>query len=188
MKKYKVLKECVVGSKYYKAGDIYKTMDCARGGYMAQLINHGFIEELGEALKTVWDLRVGDTYWARASRHGLISESVRPHRVEWSGSEAQLSMRDMGGIFLTEEDCWKNIEWENAKQVLLRDTKGFKPDWDVNTTKYEVYYDYFEDKLSIGSYCSSVAHRDLWFATEEDAEESIRHHEKEWKTYLGVEE
>lgn len=181
MKKYKVLKECVVDSRYYKAGDIYKTMNCARGGYMGQLINHGFIEELGEAPKTVCDLKHGEDYLVITER-GRIEQ-----RIYWYDRSLD-EAREIDNVFLTEEEAKTEIARRKAKVILERDTKGFKPDWSNNLSKYEVYYDYFEDKLSIGSYRSSVAHRDLWFATEEDAEESISHHEKEWKTYLGVEE
>ena len=95
---------------------------------------------------------------------------------------------EMNWAFATKEEAEKHIEWLKARAILIQDTKGFKPDWtDFNQMKYHVQYDYEDCEFGVWSgsfnkYC------EIYFATEEDANQSIKTHEKEWKTYLSVEE
>ena len=95
----------------------------------------------------------------------------------------------IGISFETEEECYECIDKMKAYQILRRDTRGFEPDWyNILQHKYDVYYDYVNCKLSVCTYSICSSHQSLWFATKEDAEASIKTHEKEWKIYLGVEE
>ncbi len=138
--------------------------------------------------KTIWDLEDGDECWMC----GVGRYSVEIYKRHWSDDPihgAQLhEARYMNSLFLTREDAIKAYKREKAKSILLRDTKGFKPDWrDETQQKYTVYFDSCYGHLCTDywvTYISSSIH----FATEEDAEASIKAHEKEWKTYLGVEE
>lgn len=139
-----------------------------------------WFEEIPEQPKTVWDLKMSQTYY-------YITENDYVNVRLWKDEEVNFRRRNSGNCFLTEEEAKKELARRRAKVILERDTKGFKPDWEGSGLKHEVYYNYSERRLKVYSYFIASSHRELWFATEEDAEASIRAHEKEWKIYLGVE-
>lgn len=199
MKRYKLKKDLPT----FKAGDLFHKI---RNGnlvhtstgvlaYMHQTLEKfpnilkDWFEEIPEDPKTVWDLKEGDECWARSSHESPFgSTPVRADKRTWFGSPLDKSLREIGGIFLTEEECKRDIEWQKAKQILLRDTKGFKPDWsDSNQNKTLVYYS-SDDKTFRMVPWSVNAFGGIYFGSLEDAEASIEAHEKEWKTYLGLEE
>lgn len=101
------------------------------------------------------------------------------------------TMAKLGLSFKDENDCYKWLEKQEAYQTLVRDTKGFKV---KNNSGYfwTVFWDVHEEELRLDYWDSGYGwarqHSDLNFATEADAEASIKAHPKEWKTYLGVEE
>lgn len=139
-----------------------------------------WFEEVPEQPKTVWDLKEGDIcYYLTAM--GIIQETTFN----------DLAPRDcltVGSLFLTKEEVEKELARRKAKQILLRDTKGFKPDWkNPKQYKWSVYYNYqFHDLIS--DYDWDTQYGTIYFATEADADASIKAHPQEWKTYLGVEE
>lgn len=182
MKAYKVLKEFPSsdGGCIHKEGSRYKpTKSASRTANLERL---GYIEELPKQPKTVWDLKVSDTCY-HIMTDGLV------HKEGWTNQEQEQAIRDLGNVFLTREEAEKELARRKAKQILLRDTKGFKPKFGANCSiedfGYEVQYEIDVD----GLYAISYKHNDgtIRFATEEDAKASIKAHEKEWKTYLGVE-
>lgn len=208
MKKYKLLKDLPTfkaGEEFEldERGDLvkcYEPDDPLRRGlgitaYRAVTINKfpnilkDWFEEIPEQPKTVWDLKVGDICYARLSTRSRLGETpVHPEKIEWDDSVHYQSLRAIGAIFLTAEDCQRSMERDRAEQVLLRDAKGFKPDWsDEKQAKYEVAYITVTDELV-------VSDQHLWnfgsifFGTEQDARDSIKIHREEWLTYLGVEE
>lgn len=126
--------------------------------------------------KTVDDLEEGDECW-------LISGSL-VMRSEWTGSPGQLERRAVGDIVLTKEEAEKRLEWRRAKEVLERDTKGFKPSEENDRESSQVYWD--GEKLDV-VYNYGIDGSPT-FSSHEDAETSIKAHPKEWKIYLGVEE
>lgn len=96
---------------------------------------------------------------------------------------------ESGSAFWTEEEAEKELARRKAYVILEEDIKGFKPDWkNYNEEKHFVCYDYDLDKFG---FCLSYHRKGgnkLYFATEEDAKASVKAHEKEWKTWLGVED
>lgn len=142
-----------------------------------------WFKEIPERPKTVDSLKDGDLYHAIASDGFITTEICRSH------NRHETDMRiAIGNAFLTKEEAEKELNRRKAKVILEHDTKGFKPDWSNDYDKYEVYYDYEYEELYVNYYTVYSSHRSLWFASKEDAEASIKTHEKEWKTYLGVEE
>lgn len=100
--------------------------------------------------------------------------------AEWSDVAS-----DIGWSFQTKEECDRYIKRQKAKQILLRDAKGFTPSKNDSYEHFEVYY----TKVGGLDVCSDIGLDDgIHFETHEDAEASIKAHKKEWKTYLGVEE
>lgn len=93
-------------------------------------------------------------------------------------------LKSLGNYFETKEKAEKHFEWLKAREVLIQDTKGFKPDWnDFNQMKYHVQYDYEDCEFGVWS-SSFNKYCEIHFATEEDAKNSIKEHEEEWKIYL----
>lgn len=143
-----------------------------------------WFEEIRDRPKTVWDLEKGD-------RHYFIGGDGYIDDAAWDGDEIDELHRSMGNVFLTREDAEKEVARRKAKVILERDTKGFKVD-DNTERFYYVYYDFYDSKFRWESWTatSSYGHftSRLVFGTGEDAVSSIKNHEKEWRTYLGVED
>jgi len=95
---------------------------------------------------------------------------------------------EIGLAFETEKEAEKHLKWLKARAILLKDTKGFEPDWnDKDEWKYYVYYNHNDSTFGLGS-MSYINDNKIYFETKEDAKNSVKLHEKEWKIYLGVEE
>lgn len=139
-----------------------------------------WFEEIPERPKTVRDLKDGEDFYV-LSTGGIV---IGPNT--WSGVWSQ--EREMGNVFLTEEEAEKEHDRRIAKVILEQDTNGFKPDWrDSSQSKY--FVDWSNRALDFHiERCTYMQTEQLPFATAEDAEASIKAHPKEWKTYLGVEE
>lgn len=185
MNKYKVLKSFPSsdGGVIHNEGDTYKpTQSATRTRNLERL---GYIERTPRQPKTVWDLKEGDDCY-HINNDGSIAHIV------WCNTAWSMGMRDMGNAFLTEEEAKKELAHRKVKAILERDTKGFKPDWGKpNATEdkwiYTIYYSHRICQLVCNGYAVNQFPCDIWFTTEEDAEASIKAHEKEWKIYLGVE-
>lgn len=140
-----------------------------------------WFEEIPEKLRTVWDLEEGDEYWFIDAINVIDSDI-------WNGGIFCIQNRRVGNVFLTKDEAKKELARRKAKQVLLRDTKGFKPDWnEYSSNKFYVLYNHAFSKLSVYAHHEEEGPH-IYFATEDDARASIEAHEKEWKIYLGVEE
>lgn len=148
------------------------------------LNNSKWFEEIPEKQKTVWDLKEGDKYW------GIELSNLTGFSVgEYEFNLRARHYREVGDVFLTEEDAEKELARRKAKVILERDTKGFKPNIDnLNQKRYYVSYDPTRKKLWSDYEDFDSVSRLIVFKSLEDAEASIKTHEKEWKTYLGVEE
>lgn len=95
-------------------------------------------------------------------------------------------LANLGLSFETKEECQKWAEWLEARATLMRDTKGFKPNWqNPDARKIYVYWDYALDKLATAWNCT-MNEGLIYFATHADADASLRVHAREWKVYLGV--
>lgn len=142
-----------------------------------------WFEEIPEKLRTVWDLEEGDEYW-------FIDAINVIDRDIWNGGIFCIQNRRVGNVFLTKDEAKKELARRKAKQVLLRDTKGFKHFKDGIHCGWGVGFDGVDAGARLFAFYSSdyFDRSDLWFSTKSDAEVSIKTHEKEWKIYLRVEE
>lgn len=202
MKRYKLLKDLPT----FKAGDEFRLEKSGlwkdKGeripiiAYAATTLEkfpniiEDWFEEIPEQPKTVWDLEKGDKCWFIASDDKTAYISY----FRWDSTYRP--EREIGDIFLTEKEAERELARRKAKQILLRDTKGFKPDWtDDSQDRFCVSFYLFCGSrtkghlghLQVGNAKYSIT-REIYFATQADAEASINAHEKEWKIYLGVEE
>lgn len=110
----------------------------------------------------------------------VITDDDFDHRIhDWKKS--------IGNCFATRREAKQYRKWLKARATLLEDTNGFKPDWnDEDEWKYYVYYNHKDSTFWVSS-MSYLNDGKIYFETKEDAENSIKSHEKEWKIYLGVE-
>lgn len=176
MKIYKVLKEFPSSDGGYNHKKDSKYKPTQSNHRTNNLLRLGYIEEIPKQPKTVWDLKEDESCWAIC--WGTVYERV------WSEEEDYAHMRAIGDIFLTKLEAEKELARRKAKQILLRDTKVFR----INPYKdwYLVYYNYHNKKLHISQRSGTNNYGALAFATEEDAKASIKKHQEEWRTYLGV--
>lgn len=101
------------------------------------------------------------------------------------------TLKGLGIVVLSLVKGKKDLAWSRAREILKRDTKGFKPDWEGKTDRHygwNVIYNPTTYKLFANIDYNHLNDGTLRFAAKEDAEASIKVHEKEWKIYLGVEE
>lgn len=140
-----------------------------------------WFEEIPETPKTVWDLKEGDGCFYSVSDGEIFSD-------RWEGAGLDYNRRDIGNIFITREEAEKELARRRVKVILEHDAKGFKPDWkNDNQFKFFVAWSHCMNSFDVGLY-SIVQTEQIFFATREDAVESIREHTREWLIYLGIEE
>lgn len=183
MKKYKVLKSFPSSDAGYHhlVGEIYKpTQSHTR---TQNLLDLGYIEELSESLMTVWDLEKGDNCYYITQYGGLGGSCGMGD--EQLGYMRQA--REIGNCFLSLKKAERAVEWLKARAILLRDTKGYRPDWGEQPDyKFGVCYDAGAGSLTVVGYRNSCPHKEPWFRSEKEALASIKHHELEWYAYLGL--
>ena len=189
MKRYKLLKDLPTfnkGDVFYLGvlGDLIREKD----GYIVyakptlekfNILDSDWFEEIPEGKR--WRAESdGGYYW--------LTKSLM---VAWKtevGSVLDESMYAAGNYFKTEEEAQRTADWLKAFAVLRDDTKGFKPGWkDGGQLSWGVEYNYDTNRLSayltFGIQCGV-----LYFASRDDAEESIKAHERQWLTFFGMEE
>jgi len=116
----------------------------------------------------------------------LTRDDLCPGSVRYPGDKAA-AMASVGLSFETAEECQRWIDQEKARQVLRRDAKGFKPNiYDLDELRHYVFYDPIRRSLDVSYEASDGVSHGIVFATEPDALASIKAHETEWKTFLGV--
>lgn len=178
---YNVLKEFVSsdGAYIHKVNTKYKPSKSS--SRTANLKRLGYIEGIPDEPKTIWDLEGDDYCWV------IHNDSI--YVGHWCNVIHAVDKRNVGDIYLTEKEAKKELAQRKAKQILIRDTKGFKPNiYDFGQNRYYVSYNPISKVLySVRERDNDVSH-EIIFITITDAIESIEKHEKEWLTYLGVEE
>ena len=191
MKRYKLLKDLAgleAGSTLYlnELGNLV-TSDKTTIVFLANFIHHynlldsEWLEELPERKR--WRAKKGGQYWCVQSDGGVIYD----HEIKVDVDDERY---EIGNYFKTEEEAQRTAEWIKAFAILRDDTKGFKANWeDGSQLRWGVEYNYDTNRLSVyltfGIQCGV-----LYFATQDDAEESIKAHERQWLTFFncGVEE
>ena len=120
-----------------------------------------------------WRAEYNEKYWCNDGNGGIYSSTEDGHKAD--------SYRFLtGNYFKTEEEAEVYKEYLIARQVLLDDAKGGK--WKKREVNFYVYYDYnmkkwivdydIEGMQTIGA---------IYFQDEEDAEDSLEEHKKQWE-------
>ena len=142
------------------------------------ILDSEWFEEIPEHKR--WRADIGECYWYLDSGGEAYIATERGDDID----DARFSI---GNYFMTEEEAEKARDWLEAFTILRDDTKGFNPNWGTEAEcKYFVAYDYRAEELRVNPAFRHQAGI-ICFKSREDAEASIRAHEKEWLTYFGIE-
>ena len=191
MKKYKLLKDL----PFAKAGEIFESriLDDGKEYMFWGEIKTEKIENFDEWFEEVKSFKIPDEfemgfYTIMYGEDSFYTWWLPSDEFEEDYEEKLKHHMEVGLAFPTEKEVEKHLEWLKARAILIQDTKGFKPDWsDESEWKYQVCYNYCLGEIVCVRY-TAVKIGEICFETKEDAENSIKNHEKEWKIYLGVEE
>lgn len=191
MKRYKLLKDLPTFNKgdTFRLDEICGCLVREKDGVVAyapytlkkfNILDSEWFEEIHEGYKR-WRAKKGGQYWCVQSDGGVVYD----HEIEVDVDDERY---EIGNYFKTEEEAQRTAEWIKAFAILRDDTKGFKPDWeDGGQLRWGVEYNYDTNRLSVyltfGIQCGV-----LYFATQDDAEESVKAHERQWLAFFGVEE
>jgi hypothetical protein len=183
MKKYKLIKDL----PFAKAGVIFRTMTDYKTAVLVpegcDPRRHMFpINEIQNFDEWFEEVQKPETLF----RINYFDNKVEENGLSLYGEHSIKGLKLSGNYFKTREEAEKHLEWLNARTVIIQDTKGFEPDWTNFNQKYHVQYDYEDCEFGVWS-SSFNKYCEIYFATKEDAENSLETHEKEWKIYLGVE-
>ena len=190
MKRYKLLKDLPTFNK----GDIFRIDEDSgclirgKDGVVAyapytlkkfNILDSDWFEGIQEHER--WRAKKGGQYWYVRS-DGVVDDDYEDK------TDIDDGRYELGNYFKTEEETQKASDWLKAFAILRDDTKGFKPDWrDGVQLRWGVEYNYDTNRLSV--YLTfGIQEGVIYFATQDDAEESIKAHEREWLTFFNVEE
>lgn len=113
--------------------------------------------------KTVWDLKVGDTYY-------YISDYGQVCKNTWAGFECEIFRRNIGNCFLTKEVAEFEVMRRKVEATLLKyGRRGFK----YSEDNYYIYYEHDESSIEIGCYESFQDQGVIYFDTKELCQKAI---------------
>lgn len=187
--KYKLLKDIVTPQETAKAGTVYRE---GRYGYICPLSGEGkvysknTINDFDEWFAPIedewepWRAEEGDEYCYVEASGKVCSSTDSRHFYD-------NSRYDTGNYFKTQEGAQAYADFLKAQEIIRRDAKGFKPDWDdINQIKWCGRWRHSTEVLiaeSIRQEQSST----IYFKSKEDISESFEKYQDEWKTYLTYE-
>lgn len=190
MKRYKLLKDLAglkAGSTLYLnelgnlvAEDKTTIVFLANFIHYYNILDSDWLEEIPEEYKRWRAEKHGSYYFI--SDNGVVYDSLELYHP------TDDYRRSIGNYFKTEAEAEKAADWLKAFTTLRDDTKGFKPNWkDGSQLRWGVEYNYDTNRLS--TYLTfGIQNGVIYFATKDDALDSIKKHERQWLTYLNVEE
>lgn len=189
MKKYRLLKDLPT----FKAGDVFVAVE--EGNLVHENDNvvayswhtldkfpnilTDWFEEINESNR--WKPERGQKYYC-IDADGQITD------VAWYDDGFDQVRFEIGNCFQTKEEAERVVEYLKALAVVRGDaTTKFVED----ESNYYVYYNVESNSLCIGCSWSCIKNGVFglpYFATQEDAQRSIKEHKNEWLTIFGVEE
>lgn len=184
MKRYKLLKDL----PFAKAGDEFKEMHGDGRVVLApeewdqhrHEIDINDIDNFDEWFEEIKELE--QIYYVD-SLGGYVSE------VELIGFPTLIAnLKSIGNYFETKEEAEKYLEYLKAKEVIKKDTKGFKPDWSDEEQPKHYGYCNAESKRLWRDVEYTEKRSTIYFRSIKDIEESLENHPEEWKTYLTYEQ
>ncbi|MCJ1967573.1 hypothetical protein LRM47_00775 [Candidatus Nanosynbacter sp. TM7-076] len=194
MKRYKLLKDLPT----FKAGGLFYISE-----YGALVYDDGGFGVMAYAQSTLEKFPNILTEWFEEIKEPTNSSNWKPQRGDkiWYLDENgntnftyfdeddsyHLSRFEFGNTYRTSGECELARERRLAK-VRLQRTSDFNPDFESGNGGYAVFYNYLYRKLYSMPACRTDVGEPVRYATEEDAEKSIKENERDWKIYFGIKE
>ena len=140
-----------------------------------------WFEEIEEPVDSIhWKPKFGNIYWCIDSDGEIIER-------RWQNDE----VNEYDYLSANAYNDLKEIEQARNRrlaEVRLRQTSDFKPDFKNSNGGWIVYYDYLNDRLGCLASCWQNHGESVRYATDEEAEKSIKENERDWLIYFGVKE
>lgn len=192
MKYYKLLKDLPT----FKAGDLFYISEYGAlvyddGGYGVMAYSQSELERFPNILtewfeeiqeptnSSNWKPKKGDQVFLLGGNGQIFSSS-------WVGANSDNKWLEFGNTYRTEEEAEKARDRRLA-EVRLRRTSDFKPDWKNEKYGYSIFYGPRSKKLFV-TIRTIDGGEIVRYATQEEAEKSIKEHEADWKKYFGIKE
>lgn len=192
MKYYKLLKDLPT----FEAGDLFYISEYGAlvyddGGYGVMAYAQSELERFPNILtewfeeieeptnSSNWKPKKGDQVFLLGGNGQIFSSS-------WVGANSDNKWLEFGNTYRTEEEAEKARDRRLA-EVRLRRTSDFKPDWKNEKYGYSIFYGPRSKKLFV-TIRTIDGGEIVRYATQEEAEKSIKEHEADWKKYFGIKE
>lgn len=142
----------------------------------------GWFEEIREPIDSIhWKPKDGEKYW-------FLDENGDTNFACFDRDDpSDRKLLEFGNAYRTSGECEKARERKLA-EVRLRRTSTFKPDFENRNGGWIVVYNYAYHKLFAENIRFEDAGEPVRYATEEDAEKSIKENREDWLIYFGIEE
>lgn len=144
-----------------------------------------FLDNLDEWFEKIkadgihWKPKVGEKYF-------YINEYGDIECETWDDDDVDNRIMAMGLVRRTEKKC-EEARDRRLAEVRLRRTSDFKPDWKDEKYGYSIFYGPRSKKLFV-TIRTIDGGEIVRYATQEEAEKSIKEHEADWKKYFGIKE
>jgi hypothetical protein len=144
-----------------------------------------FLDNLDEWFEKIkadgihWKPKVGEKYF-------YINEYGDIECETWDDDDVDNRLMAMGLIRRTEKKC-EEARDRRLAEVRLRRTSDFKPDWKNEKYGYSIFYGPRSKKLFV-TIRTIDGGEIVRYATQEEAEKSIKENEADWLKYLGIKE
>ena len=192
MKYYKLLKDLPT----FKAGDLFYISEYGAlvyddGGYGGMAYSQSELERFPNILtewfeeiqeptnSSNWKPKKGDQVFLLGGNGQIFSSS-------WVGANSDNKWLEFGNTYRTEEEAEKARDRRLA-EVRLQRTSTFKPDFENEKYGYSIFYGPRSKKLFV-TIRTIDGGEIVRYATQEEAEKSIKEHEADWKKYFGIKE
>lgn len=106
----------------------------------------------------------------------------------WTNHKLDNYRYEVGNCFETEADL-DHAEAVRKARVKIENSTDFEPSWeDEEQEKWVVYYDYQDKELHASSHTFIRDYGQVYYASEEEAEQAIEDLESEFKLIMGIDE
>jgi hypothetical protein len=137
-------------------------------------------KKLIEALEDNTWPKKGDEYFY-IDAYSYDSNSIGSYG--WCDNTIDQGYLSIGNIFRTKQEAEKHLTYLKALQVLKGDTKGYEWKYREQDYGYVVTYSCIFKTFHF-EFGTMARESQVRFRTEEDAKESVKLHEKEWRIVL----
>lgn len=139
-----------------------------------------WFEEIKEPTDSIhWKPKIDEKYF-------YINEYGDVEYETWDDDDVDNRLMAMGLVYRTEEEC-EEARDRRLAEVRLQRTSDFKPDWKNEKYGYSIFYGPRSKKLFV-TIRTIDGGEIVRYATQKEAEKSIKEHKADWLKYFGIKE